>query len=71
MDRKNFIKTCGFACVGGTALTALLQSCSSTNPNHFAQTALANNQINIKKNEFVQQLKNDKPTYRKYVLVLK
>ena len=69
MDRKNFIKTCGFACVGGTALTALLQSCSSTNPNHFAQTALANNQINIKKNEFVQQLKNDKPTYRKYVLV--
>ena len=29
MDRKNFIKTCGFACVGGVGMTALLQSCSS------------------------------------------
>ncbi len=69
MDRKDFIKTCGFACVGGTALTALLQSCSTTNPNHFAQTALANNQINIKKEEFVQQVRKDKTTFRKYVLV--
>ena len=30
MDRKDFIKTCGFACVGGVGMTALLQSCSST-----------------------------------------
>ncbi len=69
MDRKEFIKTCSIACVGGTALTALLQSCSTTNPNHFAKTVLTNNQINIKKAEFVQQVKKDKTTFRKYVLV--
>ena len=30
MDRKDFIKTCGFACVGGAGMAALLQSCSAT-----------------------------------------
>jgi len=29
MDRKNFIKTCGFACVGGIGIVTLLQSCES------------------------------------------
>ena len=29
MDRKDFIKTCGFACFGGAGMAALLQSCSS------------------------------------------
>ena len=30
MDRKDFIKTCGFVCVGGVGMTGLLQSCSAT-----------------------------------------
>jgi nitrite reductase/ring-hydroxylating ferredoxin subunit len=30
MDRKKFIKSCGMACMGGGAMTALLQSCSIT-----------------------------------------
>ncbi len=30
MDRKEFIRTCGFACVGGTGMAALLQSCGTT-----------------------------------------
>jgi nitrite reductase/ring-hydroxylating ferredoxin subunit len=30
MDRKEFIRTCGFACVGGIGATALLQSCGTT-----------------------------------------
>ena len=66
MDRKEFIKTCGFVCLGGTALTALLESCASTN--YFAQTIFANNQITIKKTEFVK-VKKDKTFQRKYVLV--
>ena len=28
MRRKEFIKTCGFACIGGGFLTGILQSCS-------------------------------------------
>ncbi len=66
MHRKEFIKTCGFACIGGTALTTLLQSCATTN--YFAQTTIANNQISIKKAEFATIIK-DKPMQRKYVLV--
>ena len=30
MDRKNFIKTCGLACVGAVGMTPLLQGCSAT-----------------------------------------
>lgn len=30
MDRKDFIKSCGFACMGGAAITTLLQGCSGT-----------------------------------------
>ncbi len=30
MERKEFIKTCGFACMGGVLLTSLLESCGST-----------------------------------------
>lgn len=66
MDRKEFIKTCGFACLGGAALTALLQSCASTN--YFAQTVFSNNQIAIKKTEFIK-MEKDKTVQREYVLV--
>ncbi len=30
MDRKEFIKTCGYACLGATSIGILLQSCVST-----------------------------------------
>lgn len=29
MDRKEFIKTCGFACLGAVGLTSILQSCKT------------------------------------------
>ncbi len=66
MDRKEFIKTCGFACIGGTALAALLESCASTN--YVAETTLNNNQITIKKTEFVK-IKNNKTVPHKYILL--
>jgi Rieske Fe-S protein len=66
MERREFIKTCGFACLGGTASAALLQGCASSS--YFAQTVLANNLIAIKKTEFVKAGK-DKTVQRKYVLV--
>jgi len=31
MDRKDFIKSCGFACFGSIGLAAVLQSCFTTN----------------------------------------
>ena len=30
MNRKNFIKTCGLACINGAAITTLLQGCLGT-----------------------------------------
>ena len=66
MDRKEFIKTCGFACLSGTALAALLQGCGSAN--YFAQTTLLNNQLSIKKTEFITTAKSQ-TEWRKYVLV--
>lgn len=66
MDRKQFIKTCGFACLGGTALATLLQSCGSAN--YFAQTTLAGNLLSVKKAGFVVTAKS-KPAFRKFVLV--
>lgn len=66
MDRKEFIRTCGFACLGGATLAVLLESCAGTN--YFAQTNYANNQIAIPKTEFIKVTK-DKSIQRKYVLV--
>jgi len=66
MDRRGFIKTCGFACVGGTTLAVLLQSCASTN--YFAKNTLANNRITVKKSEFLA-IEKEKQVQRKYVLV--
>lgn len=45
---------------------ALLQSCGSAN--YFAQTSLTNNQLSIKKTEFIITAKS-KTEWRKYVLV--
>lgn len=66
MDRNEFIKTCGFVCLGGTALVVFLQSCASAN--YFAQFTLKDNQISIKKSEFIKTEKN-KTNIRKYILV--
>ncbi len=66
MDRNEFIKTCGYACFGGTAFMAFLQSCASTT--YYAQTVLEYNRIIIKKSEFLKTDK-EKITDRKFVLV--
>jgi cytochrome b6-f complex iron-sulfur subunit len=66
MDRKEFIKTCGYACLGGSAIVTLLQSCANTN--YFALSTLEQNQIVLKKSEFIKIGKN-KQTLRKFVLI--
>ncbi|MES2726972.1 MAG: Rieske 2Fe-2S domain-containing protein [Bacteroidota bacterium] len=66
MDRKEFIKTCGLACFGATALASLLQSCATNN--YFAQTTVNKNQLVLKKSEFIS-IEKDKTVNRKYVLV--
>ncbi len=66
MNRKEFIKTCGFACLGSTGLGLLLKSCVSSN--YFAQTSIIENRILINKTEF-QKTEKEKITERKFVLI--
>ncbi len=66
MDRKEFIKTCGIACLGGSALSIFLQSCASAN--YFAAATFSENKIILRKAEFIRTEK-EKVTQRKYVLV--
>ena len=66
MQRKEFIKTCGLACIGTTAIGTILQSCSSTN--YFAQSTYSNNQITINKKEFIVTDK-EKSRQRAYVII--
>jgi cytochrome b6-f complex iron-sulfur subunit len=66
MDRKTFIKTCGFTCIGGLSLATLIESCGTSN--YYAKASLDKQELTLSKSEFIQ-LKKDKKTLRKYVLV--
>lgn len=66
MDRKEFIKTCGFACLSGSVFSTVLQGCGSAN--YFAQNTVADKILTIQKSEFIK-VDKDKQTERKYVLV--
>lgn len=66
MDRKEFLKSCGYVCLGCATLTAFLQSCASTT--YFANTTLDENKIIVKKTEFIET-KKDKVKDRKFILI--
>lgn len=65
MDRKEFITTCGNACLG-IAAVAWLQSCVSAN--YYALATKSNKQLVVKRSEFIKTDK-EKKTERKYILV--
>lgn len=65
MDRKDFIKTCGFACVGGTALASLLQGCS---PAKLLNGNIVGDAIILPLSEFEIRRGNE-VYFRKYVVV--
>ena len=62
MNRKDFIKTCGAACMGLTGVL-LLQNCK---PAKQVQATLKNNQLQIDKKEFVIASEN-KTSYRRSI----
>lgn len=62
MERKDFLKTCGFACLTGTLLSTLVEGCSTsrTITGTFDKTGLL-----VPINSFEQGKNN----YRKYIIV--
>lgn len=65
MDRKNFIKHCGFACVGGVAFSALLQGCTSTK---IMGGKITGDDLIVAISDFETKAGNEKH-YKKYVVV--
>jgi Rieske Fe-S protein len=65
MDRKEFIKACGFACIAGGTLSVLLQGCTGSK---ILTTQLDGDSINIPVAEF-EIMKDNVKSYRKYIVV--
>lgn len=66
MNRKEFIKNCSVACLGTSAIIALLQGCASSA--YYAKSEMNDNLVSIRKSEFIQ-IKNEKQISRKYVVI--
>lgn len=65
MERKEFLKICGGACLGAVGLSAILQSCGTA---YYATGAMSSGKLQISKKDFIKADK-EKPSVRKYVLV--
>ena len=64
MNRKEFIRTCSYACAATFTGVTLLESCSTST--HIASSVSSGNMISINKSEF---LTGKKEAFRKFVLV--
>lgn len=65
MERRDFIKQCGVLGVSCLGLSLLMEACAST---HYVQGTMKDNQrLQISKTDFIV-LKNNKTSYRKYVI---
>jgi len=65
MNRKEMIKTCGYACLGGLAFGPILQSCS---PLKIVSGAIEGDDLVLDLSEFKSILENEE-RYKKYVIV--
>lgn len=64
MDRKEFLKICGFSCLGIVGLSGVLQSCATS---HYATSKVKDNQLIVSKKEF-EINDGDKTRYRSYII---
>jgi Rieske Fe-S protein len=65
MDRKEFIKTCGFACIGATAMSALLQSCTFSK---MITVPITGSDLIFPKSDF-EIVRNENKRFKKYLVV--
>ena len=65
MDRKEFIKTCGYTCLGLIGFSAVLESCSSVK---HIQVENESNRLRIARSEFID-IKKNRTGSRRYVIV--
>lgn len=65
MDRKKFIKSCGFACIGGAAMAGLLTGCL---PHKLLSGEIAGDDLIVPIADFETKAGNEKH-YKKYIVV--
>lgn len=65
MKRRNFIQITCLACLGGTAMISILESCTTS---QYVVGTLRNDVLEVKKSDFIT-IKNEKQIMRTFVLV--
>jgi Rieske Fe-S protein len=65
MQRNEFIKQCGFACLGAIGISAIAQSCS---PAGQLNATIENNRLSVPLSAFVIKKKAGDPSYRRYIV---
>ena len=65
MDRKQFLKTCGFGCLSGVLGVSLLQSCGAS---MVASKPIKGSDLIVPISDF-EIKNNDKTEYKKYIIV--
>jgi Rieske Fe-S protein len=66
MDRKEFLKSCGFACLGAVGVSTLVQSCTAFK---HINAPIVNNQLQVPLSVFLQQSKKEATQYKRYIVV--
>lgn len=65
MNRSEFIKSCAYACLSGVAVTAILQSCTSTK---HLETPVSGSDLVLSEKEF-EYVKKGVVSYHKYIIL--
>lgn len=65
MNRKEFFKTCGYACLSGVAFVSVLQSCSTSK---IINAEISGAEILVNLTDF-EINKKGKITYKKYIVI--
>jgi Rieske Fe-S protein len=66
MERKDFIKTCGFACLGGIGISTLLQSCATMQQTLTGEIAESDLMVSVSDFRLKTSGKNQ---FKKYIIV--
>lgn len=65
MDRRDFMRSCGYACLSGIAVTTILQSCATTK---IVSGSIDQSELVIDLADF-EQVKKKQSSFRKYLIV--
>lgn len=65
MNRKDFIKTCGYTCLGIAGISLLMESCT---PTKYITVSIVNKQLSIAKKEFIEIKDSKEKTLRHLII---